>query len=198
MSTLNNNKISYFAPRGAPPVIKTAEVRNKQAIRRTTSQALQRTLSKPAIEMFEGSIEVDAAPEEVYQVASNFKEYPKWTKGIKSVNVVHDNHGTAPQIVKLDMSMYGMSHVNTMKYEFDSPKKLSWVMTDGGVKSLNGNYEFKPLPNGHTQVTFHLNIEPGIPIPHMVKKMATKSLVNSAVKELKKYTEDHFPHPHPA
>ena len=60
MSTLNNNKISYFAPRGAPTAIKTAELSNKQAIRRTTSQALQRTVSVPAIEMVEGKIEVDA------------------------------------------------------------------------------------------------------------------------------------------
>jgi len=145
----------------------------------------------PPVETVEGSIEVDAKPEEVYRVASNFDEYPKWAGGIKSVSFT--KHGTQkPQIVKFDMSMFGMSHLNTMKYDYDENRRLSWTMTDGGVKSLNGDYEFKPLPNGHTKVTFHLKVDPGFPLPHMVKKMATKSVVSSAIKELKKYTESHL------
>eukprot|EP00961_Rhodomonas_salina_P097245 1307785-Rhodomonas_salina.1 len=153
MSTLHNNKISFFAPRG-PNLVRTASVRKRQSAARTLSRTTSQMLAMPQrTEMIEDSIEVNAAPSDVYKIATNFQDFPKWAAGVKSVSIPNPNNGNnPPEIVKLDMSMFGLHHVNTMKYEYDPGRHMSWIMTDGGVKALNGNYDFKPLPNGHTLV----------------------------------------------
>mmetsp|Transcript_35991 Transcript_35991/g.72208 ORF Transcript_35991/g.72208 Transcript_35991/m.72208 type:complete len:248 (-) Transcript_35991:119-862(-) len=191
MSTMNNNKMSYFAPR-SPTVLRTASVRKRQSAKRTLSRTASQMLSQPKkLEMVEGSIEVNAPAAAVYKVASDFEKFPEWASGVKRV-FVEKKGQKPPEVVKLDMAMFGMHHLNTMKYEYDPGRHMSWTMTDGGVKALNGNYDFTPLPNGHTKVTFQLSVDPGFPVPHMLKKMTEKAVVASAVKGLKAYTEEHL------
>jgi hypothetical protein len=50
----------------------------------------------------------------------------------------------------------------------------------GSVKALVGSYSFAPLDGGkRTRVTYQLSLDPGFPIPGMIKRATTKLIVGT-------------------
>jgi uncharacterized membrane protein len=66
---------------------------------------------------------------------------------------------------------------------------MSWVAVAGSVKELIGSYEFESVGEGRTRVRYKLAIDPGFPLPGMVKQASAKLIVSTALNELRKHTE---------
>lgn len=66
---------------------------------------------------------------------------------------------------------------------------MSWVAVAGSVKELIGSYEFESLGEGRTRIKYKLAIDPGFPLPGMVKQASAKLIVSTALNELRKHTE---------
>ena len=70
------------------------------------------------------------------------------------------------------------------------PRRVSWKAIAGSVKALVGSYTFDAIDGGkRTRVTYRLSLDPGFPIPHMIKKASTKLIVDTALSDLRKFTE---------
>jgi len=70
------------------------------------------------------------------------------------------------------------------------PEKLAWRAIAGSVKALVGYYSFEALDGGkRTRVTYKLALDPGFPIPGMIKKASTKLIVSTALNDLRKHIE---------
>mmetsp|Transcript_60167 Transcript_60167/g.141645 ORF Transcript_60167/g.141645 Transcript_60167/m.141645 type:complete len:290 (-) Transcript_60167:262-1131(-) len=169
------------AARGAKPL----PARNARASSKTVVAS---KAEKVEVDTVEQTIEVDATPEEVFAVATNFEDYPKWAGGCQSAKILKQG-ADAPELVVFDMGIFGLSMKNTMQYIYEKPNKMTWWVTEGGVKDLLGIYEFKALPNGRTHVTYKLRVDPGFAVPKVMRNTASRTIASSALKELKRHTE---------
>eukprot|EP00286_Rhodomonas_abbreviata_P010261 CAMPEP_0181326864 /NCGR_PEP_ID=MMETSP1101-20121128/21754_1 /TAXON_ID=46948 /ORGANISM="Rhodomonas abbreviata, Strain Caron Lab Isolate" /LENGTH=286 /DNA_ID=CAMNT_0023435403 /DNA_START=68 /DNA_END=928 /DNA_ORIENTATION=- len=180
--------LSFFQPHATSSVKPAKAHPLSMRANRATKKVVAETVPQCEIDTVESTIEVDATPEEVFAVATNFLDYPKWAGGCQTAKILKDGPD-APELVVFDMGMFGMSMANTMQYKYEKPSRMTWTVTQGGVKDLLGIYEFKALANGRTQVTYKLRVDPGFPVPKMLRTAASKTIASQALKELKRYTE---------
>ncbi len=136
------------------------------------------------------SITVEAAPEAVYAVATDFERYPEWAEDVKRIEVhERDADGRALE-VEYRAAAFGRSTTYTLRYDYSrAPGLLSWFQTAGDLtESLSGQYRFEPLGDA-TKVTYDLEVELMVPIPAFVKARAAQRIQVQALRELKARAE---------
>jgi ribosome-associated toxin RatA of RatAB toxin-antitoxin module len=135
------------------------------------------------------SIDVAATVEEVFAVATDFESYPEWNPNIKQVEIKErDAEGLATKVwMEVDAKLRVVTY--TLEYEYsEAPDSFSWKLLDGDVKELEGSYTFDEFEE-ETEVTYEMKVDPGFPIPKLLKRQAEKQIVRSALEDLKKRVE---------
>ncbi len=136
------------------------------------------------------SIVVHAAPDVVYQVVTDFDNYPQWVSELKHVEVLErDVDGRALE-VEFRAAAFGRSTTYTLRYDYArAPGQLSWSQTRGDItSSLQGQYRFEPV-GAATRVTYDLEVDLLVPIPGFVKSRAAQRIQSEALVELKARAE---------
>lgn len=135
------------------------------------------------------SINIAAAPERVWQIATNVERYPEWARDIKSVTVLSRDGEGRPAEVEFRASALGRSTHYTLRYDYaEAPGVLAWHMVKGDImRSIEGAYHFSPSGSG-TEVRYDLAIELVVPLPGFVKRRAEVRILNT-VRELKTRAE---------
>jgi uncharacterized membrane protein len=149
------------------------------------------TQQEPAMaDSVEESIEIGASPDVCYQVATTLDDYPKWVASLESVQVLDQDSGGLAKQAKFAVGAFGKTLDYTLQYTHEVPRRVSWKAIAGSVKALVGSYAFEAIDGGkRTRVTYKLSLDPGFPIPHMIKKASTKLIVDTALSDLRKFTE---------
>ena len=132
------------------------------------------------------TLEIDAAPEALYDVAADVASYPEWASGVKAVEVVENNpDGTVARArFVLDIGIKEIKYV--LRYTHDRPSLLSWVAEDSDdLKSLEGSYQFT-AGDGSTEVVYSLIVEPNFSFPGFLRRQAEKQIVTTALRGLRK------------
>jgi uncharacterized membrane protein len=134
---------------------------------------------------------IEATPQHVYEVATDFERYPEWAKDVKEA-VVHarDDQGRATE-VEFRASALGRSTHYTLAYDYaNAPQVLGWSMVKGDImRAIDGAYNFSPSASGdHTDVRYDLSIELVVPLPGFVKRRAEVRILNT-IRELKARAE---------
>jgi len=138
--------------------------------------------------MIERTIEIDASPEEVFQVATRFEKYPDWA-GVSSISVLENGRDGLGKTVKLDCGMFGRSISYTLAYTYTRPQHMRWHAIAGSVKELVGSYDFQPIGAGRTRVVYKLRVEPGFYVPSLIKSSTAAFVASAALSNLKRYSE---------
>ena len=135
------------------------------------------------------SINIAAAPERVWQIATDVERYPEWARDIKSVTVLSRDDEGRPAEVEFRASALGRSTHYTLRYDYaEAPGVLAWHMVKGDImRSIEGAYHFSPSGSG-TDVRYDLAIELAVPLPGFVKRRAEVRILNT-VRELKTRAE---------
>lgn len=135
------------------------------------------------------SINIAAAPERVWQIATDVERYPEWARDIKSVTVLSRDDEGRPAEVEFRASALGRSTHYTLRYDYaEAPGVLAWHMVKGDImRSIEGAYHFSPSGSG-TDVRYDLAIELVVPLPGFVKRRAEVRILNT-VRELKTRAE---------
>ena len=135
------------------------------------------------------SINIAAAPERVWQIATDVERYPEWARDIKSVTVLSRDAEGRPAEVEFRASALGRSTHYTLRYDYaEAPGVLAWHMVKGDImRSIEGAYHFSPSGSG-TDVRYDLAIELVVPLPGFVKRRAEVRILNT-VRELKTRAE---------
>lgn len=135
------------------------------------------------------SINIAAAPERVWQIATDVERYPEWARDIKSVTVLSRDGEGRPAEVEFRASALGRSTHYTLRYDYaEAPGVLAWHMVKGDImRSIEGAYHFSPSGSG-TDVRYDLAIELAVPLPGFVKRRAEVRILNT-VRELKTRAE---------
>jgi ribosome-associated toxin RatA of RatAB toxin-antitoxin module len=133
------------------------------------------------------SIDIAATPDAVMAVIADFEHYPEWVDSMKSAQVL-TSAGGKPKTVRmvLDHSLVKDDYV--LEYAWKA-QQLSWKLVKGSLlKTMDGSYVLKPKGSG-TTVTYTLSVDANMPMIGMFKRKAEKTIIDGALKGLKKRVE---------
>ncbi len=136
------------------------------------------------------SITVDATPQRVYDVVTDFEHYDAWVSDLKRIEVLtRDEQGRGLE-VEFRAAAFGRSTTYTLRYDYSqAPKQLSWRQVEGDLtETLNGQYRFE-ADGDQTRVTYDLEVELLVPIPTFIKSRAAYRIQTQALRELKAQAE---------
>jgi ribosome-associated toxin RatA of RatAB toxin-antitoxin module len=134
-------------------------------------------------------IVVRADPDTILDVVADFEAYPQWQPEVKDVEILEtddDGWGTRVRFV-IDARLFTTSLVLAYTY---SEAAMRWHLVEGDpVKRNDGEYVLRDLGDGTTEVTYALEIDPGVPVPGIVRRQAAKRIVDSGLHGLKRRVE---------
>ena len=132
------------------------------------------------------TLEIDASPEALYDVAADVAAYPDWAGGVKQVEILQsDAEGRVDKArFVLDIGIKEITYV--LQYTHDRPNALSWVSVESDdLKTMEGSYQFTPT-GGSTEVVYALAVEPNFSFPGFLRRQAEKQIVTTALRGLRK------------
>jgi ribosome-associated toxin RatA of RatAB toxin-antitoxin module len=133
------------------------------------------------------TLEIDATPEDLYDVAADVAAYPDWASGVKEVEVLDvDGEGRVDR-ARFVLEGFVKEIEYVLEYTHDRPSLLSWVAEESDdLKMLEGSYLFAPTEDGATEVVYSLRVDPKFIIPGFIKRQAEKQIVTTALRGLRK------------
>jgi ribosome-associated toxin RatA of RatAB toxin-antitoxin module len=136
------------------------------------------------------SIVVNASPDVVYRVVTDFAAYANWVSDLKKVEVLERDAEGRPLAVEFRAAAFGRSTTYTLRYDYSrAPGQLSWTQSEGDLTEfLQGEYRFEPVGSA-TKVTYDLEVELSVPIPAFIKARAAQRIQAQALRELKAQAE---------
>lgn len=133
------------------------------------------------------TLEIDATPEELYDVAADVAVYPEWASGVKEVEVLDVDSDGRVDRARFVLEGFVKEIEYVLKYTHDRPNVLSWVAEESDdLKMLEGSYQFGIAEDGATEVVYTLSVEPNFVIPGFIKRQAEKQIVTTALRGLRK------------
>lgn len=117
----------------------------------------------------------DVPAEKFYQAIIDYRGYPEFVDGMKSVEVQQQSADGAT--VKFNLNL--IKEISyTIKLAHLPNQQVSWSLVSGDMmKSNNGKWSLKDLGNGKTEVTYWLEVELKGFLPGL--GMIEKTLVNT-------------------
>jgi ribosome-associated toxin RatA of RatAB toxin-antitoxin module len=141
----------------------------------------------------ESSIVVDAAPGDVLDVIAGFDAYPEWTGEVRQAEVLEEDEGGWARQVRFVLDAGALRDTYTLAYTWDVAEDgtgvVSWTLVEAGIlKAMDGAYTLAAHGAG-TEVTYELSVEVKMPMLGMLRRKAEKTIIDRALKELKKRAE---------
>ncbi|HET9260322.1 MAG TPA: SRPBCC family protein [Acidimicrobiia bacterium] len=133
------------------------------------------------------TLEIDASPETLYDVAADVAAYPQWASGVKQVEVLDVDAEGRVDRARFVLEGFVKEITYVLKYTHDRPNSLSWVAEESDdLKMLEGSYQFDETENGATEVVYSLTVDPKFMMPGFVRRQAEKQIVTTALRGLRK------------
>ncbi|HUG07710.1 MAG TPA: SRPBCC family protein [Acidimicrobiia bacterium] len=133
------------------------------------------------------TLEIDATPEELYDVAADVSSYPEWASGVKEVEILDVDPDGRVDRARFVLEGFVKEIEYVLKYTHDRPSVLSWVAEESAdLEMLEGSYQFGPAEDGATEVVYSLSVEPKFIVPGFIKRQAEKQIVTTALRGLRK------------
>ncbi len=143
----------------------------------------------------ESSIVVQAPPAQVLAVIADFDSYPEWTGAVKRTEVLGTGAGKRASQVRFVLDAGAIKDTYVLDYTWKIAKAgtgtVTWRLVEAEqvLKALDGSYTLEGDAEGPTTVTYELAVDVRIPMLGMLKRKAEKSIISTALQELKKRVE---------
>ena len=135
------------------------------------------------------SITIAAPPAAVMSVIADFAQYPVWASAVKSAEVLETfPDGRAKRVAfSIDAGMAKDEY--ELEYVWTGDQRVDWTLLRGQMqRSQQGSYVLAGS-GPSTEVTYSLTVEIAIPMLGLLKRKLEKMVMDTALKELKKYVE---------
>jgi hypothetical protein len=121
------------------------------------------------------------------EVIADFEHYPEWVDSMKSAEVLTTEDNRAKTVrMELDHNLVKDRYV--LSYDW-SPNRVTWKLVEGNLlRAMDGAYELV-AKGPTTAVTYHLTVDINMPMIGLFKRKAEKTIVDGALKNLKKRVE---------
>lgn len=137
----------------------------------------------------ESSIDVAASPARVMAVIADVAAYPEWSEGISKVDVLTEGADGRPETARFHLSAGPVKDVYELKYTWNGDESVQWSLIKGEMlTAMDGEYSLRPTGSG-TSVHYRLAVDLRIPMIGMFKRKAEKTIVDNALKGLRKRVE---------
>jgi ribosome-associated toxin RatA of RatAB toxin-antitoxin module len=134
------------------------------------------------------SIDIAASPADVMAVISDFEHYPEWVDSMKSAQVLTTGDDGQAETVRMVLDHALVKDDYVLAYAWQ-PNRVSWKLQQGSLlKAMDGSYALAPRGSG-TTVTYTLAVDVNLPMIGMFKRKAEKTIIDGALKGLKKRVE---------
>ncbi len=132
------------------------------------------------------TLEIDAPPEALYDVAADVASYPEWATGVKEVEVLERDESGRVNRARFVLEGFVKEIEYILEYTHDRPNVLSWVAeASDDLKMLEGSYQFTSLDDA-TEVVYSLAVEPNFTVPGFLRRQAERQIVTTALRGLRK------------
>jgi ribosome-associated toxin RatA of RatAB toxin-antitoxin module len=141
----------------------------------------------------ESSVVVDAEPGEVLDVVADFEAYPEWTGAVREAKVLEEDEDGWARRVRFVLDAGALRDTYTLAYTWDVDEDgtgtVAWTLVEATIlKAMDGSYTLVPTGSG-TRVTYQLSVEVRMPMLGMLRRKAEKTIIDTALNELKKRVE---------
>ena len=135
-------------------------------------------------------LEINAPPEKVFQILSDYDHANKVFPQIKQCKVVADKGAT--KMVKHEIAPAGVpgTYEYLLEIKEAAPHAMEWHRVSGDFKQVDGFWKLEPTENGRgTNVTYASYIDGGLFIPQMLIRRQSKIDMAGALSSLKAAAE---------
>lgn len=140
----------------------------------------------------ESAVLIEGSADAVLDVIADLEAYPQWAKGLREVEVLTEDDGWADQArFVLDAGILKDDYVlrYTWDVEEDSTGVVSWQLVRAHtLTAMDGSYTLT-AESGGTRVIYRLAVDVSVPLPGMMRRKAERSIVETALSELKTRVE---------
>jgi uncharacterized membrane protein len=134
-------------------------------------------------------IVVHARPGAVMDTIVDFERYPEWQAEVQQVEVLEaDEHGRATRVrFVVDARIVRATMVLAYSH---APGALRWRLVEGDqVRRNDGAYLLRERPDGTTDVTYLLRVEPAMAMPAVLRRSVARHIVDGALRGMKRRVE---------
>ncbi len=134
-------------------------------------------------------IVVHARRDAVMDTIADFEHYPEWQSEVQQVEVLEaDGHGRATRVrFVVDARIVRATMVLAYTY---APDAMRWRLVEGDqVRRNDGAYLLRERPDGSTDVTYELRVQPALPVPAVVRRSVARHIVDGALRGMKRRVE---------
>lgn len=111
------------------------------------------------------SIEIDATPEQVFAVITDYEAYPEILDEMESAHVVSRTENT----VEADFTINLIKRVSyTLLLTETPPFHLEWRTVKGPFKSNTGSWTLERKPDGFTRAHYEVEVTVGVFVPKTI------------------------------
>lgn len=138
------------------------------------------------------SIVIAAPATRVAEVICDFPRYPEWVSAMSRVDVVEEYEDGYARAVRFIIDAGVLKDEYTLVYEYaEDLSRIEWHLDrpSGMQRVQDGSYDLVDRGDGSCTVTYTLSVEMAIGMLGMFKRKAEKMIMDTALKELKKYIE---------
>lgn len=137
-------------------------------------------------EMTSGTILINAPAKRVRDLLFDIAQYPKWSKAIKSVEVLEKDGSGRATSARLMVDAGMMKDKVVLDYDWSqSPERLTFSLSDADLlTAMDGVYLISEVGE-ETSVTYELQVDLSMPIPAIMRHKAEQAVIDSALAQLK-------------
>lgn len=137
------------------------------------------------------SIQVEAPPEVVFEVAADVAGFPEWAAGVRDTEVIEENEEGYPARARWVVDGMIRTITYVLDYTYDGIARIEWVAEPGDdIAEMVGRYEFYELEDGGTEVVYALRVSPTFKVPGLLRRQAERQIVGTALRGLRDKAEE--------
>jgi ribosome-associated toxin RatA of RatAB toxin-antitoxin module len=131
---------------------------------------------------------VDASPDTILAIITDFAAYPDWAEGIQEAEVLETDPDGRPVTARFRVDAKVVEVTYTLAYTYGD-QRIDWTLVEGEtISQLDGSYVLASS-GAATDVTYTIEADVDIPLPGFMKKRAAKQILDTGLKGLKQRAE---------
>lgn len=143
-------------------------------------------MADPAV----GMTDVVHAPiDAIIEALTDFESFPVWQAMVTGCEVVERDADGRGSLVRMRVDAKVRKVDFVVRYSYDLPHSLGWVLVSGDLTENTGTYLFRPRGDGATDVSVDIRADIGLFIPGPIKKLIRDQAVRTSIRELKRRVE---------
>ena len=137
------------------------------------------------------SIVIIAPVETIKEILYDVEKYPEWIKDMKNVNVLTRDDQNRGKHIQFTVDAKFKKITYTINNDYGD-MDITTTYVEGDLDDVNAKYTFEQVDDDTTKVNYEFGLELSFRIPgvkSMITKQANKTIIKSALKDLKKRAE---------